>query len=472
MRYGIFLALFLIGCDNSTSTQNPPENPAIPISRTIRDTVIVRERVYSPKTTIYKNTKKYVNSQIVQGTILDKNTRANNLGVVVCSEVMNKCVRTNSDGIYRLENVKIAGRSVSDDVIDTVQTPENISVQLPSDTMRLDTTEPQMGVVKDTNTFTEIKVVNNDTLIVDSIVISDIITLIDTVEQVITVPDTMKVKDTLSYIQDGTILGEIPITSWGFILGVNYIVQRNISVVNGVGGVTNVEAVYFLTGDSLAKVVTLGNNGSYFSGFIYTLYNDSSFRYDKRIYNLFVRGKDSTGKVITKTDVESFSEKFGDFQQKTLSEKMYTPQYLIDPVSFVPNNADIPGFSENFVDTVSKRNWLSSKEFLVSLDSNAMDDEGSILNYKDLSKYDLSEVWIVYNSGILGADSVTFDLTVDADSICDFYTLDRTTYTNIQRNVKTHFAYTIMTRGQTTIGIKIATKEYARIKVENIRLWF
>lgn len=477
MRTSILLALaFLIGCDNSTSTETPPNgNPNNQISRTIRDTVIVRERVYSPKTTVYNTTKKYANSQIVQGTILEKNTRTGN-GTIVCSEVMNKCARTNTSGIYRLENKKFAGRSLSDSdsvVVDTIQTAENIPIVLPSDTIRLDTSESNMGVITDTNTFTEIIVVNNDTLIVDSIVISDIITLIDTVKQVITLPDTTTVNDTLSYVQEGTIIGEIPIESWGFILGVNYIVQRNISVLNNVGKVSKVEAVYFLTGDSLAKVVALGNNGNYYSGFIYTMYNDSSFRYDRNIYNLFVRGKDSNGQVITKTDLETFSEKLGDIQQKVLKEKFYVPMYMIDPISFVPNNAEIPGFVDNFSDTVTRRNWLHLEEVATTeINPDVIMEDGSYTNYKDLSRYDLSNLWFGFFTSLqsMGCDSITFDFTVDSDSMFNPIPSENQTYIAIERNMKIHYSITEFTNNQ--FGLVFCTKQYARIKVENMKFWF
>lgn len=404
------VALFVAGCDQRVVNSEPT---------VIRDSVVKNVK-YSFKTVVKKTTvrvpsnivsrdtvvNKYENNVILGKTIDKESKKA--VGIVVCSDVMRTCSKTNSSGVYRLEKKTnlFAGRLMEVGGIDTTITPENVSLVIPKDTT-IDTSFNKDSVsISDTISFTDsIKTSDSTILIVDTVVIIDSIKSIDSSEIVVTInlPDTVGVKDTLTYVNNGTVMGEIPIDSWGSILPENYIVQRDISAIDSTWDVCikTVEAVYFLRGDSVAKVVTLGKVGKDFTGFIYTLYNDSSYRKDEKIYNLFLRGKNDSGKVVVKTEVEMFSEKFGDIPTKILRTKVGVREYEIVP-KFVPaakNNEKLKDSEKKFAEKIDSVDWIG------------IDAMPNFFQKTSSGIYGWGEFVSV------GIDSVSFDIETDADSI-------------------------------------------------------
>jgi hypothetical protein len=329
----VILLVSLVACDVN-DTNRIEENRKVYVTKMVNKTITVA-------------TKK--DSDIVVGKIVD---RQSDIGspVVVCSEKMNTCARTNSKGNYYITpaisfpgTAILGARSYSD--VDTMNTPENFVPVIQNDTT-YDTAS-----VLDTNVIS----VNG----VDSIIVTDstIIT------QNISIVDTAAVEDTLSIISNGTILREVPIDSWGFILPTNYVVQRDISAEDATNDslIRSIEAVYFITGDSVAKVIPLGRSNKFFSGFLYTFYDDSSFRKDIKIYNLFIRAKDSLGRIICITPIETFSERFGDFDKKVLSVKTGLPEAKIVPkmIPAAKNNKNMKdAIREYLAEADTTINWV------------------------------------------------------------------------------------------------------------------
>lgn len=378
-----FVALAFLGCDS-------PTRPNDPIPKTVTRKIVSSQIV--SKNVVFRD------SSVIVGSIQDKDTKSGT-GVVVCSELMNKCARTNSKGIYSLSpsvarSVSLlAARSYAED--DTVTTPENVTTSFPVDTT-FDTTQT---VISDTiETETAISIVDS--------VVTEIVQTVSTV-------DTVSVDDTLTVVSNGTILREIPIDSWGFILPPNYIVQRDISALDSTydGAIKSVEVVYFMTGDSIAKVLTLGNSGGkYFSGFIYTYYDSLSFKNDSKIYNLFVRGLDSAGNVLVKTEIEMFSERFGDLQTKILKTKVGVPQWKIVPkmVPAAKNNKKLKdAVSEYRASEDTTINWVGID--ILSVTPNlATTDSGETFYFFNQNKtFELATIY----------DSVSVEVDTKEDSL-------------------------------------------------------
>lgn len=442
--FAISLALF--GCDD-TRSQNPTAPPTDTISQkidTVRTTITSRRTIIIGQKGInYDTVTVHNDTNIVIGTIVNKDD-GKGANTVVCSEAMNRCSRTNSKGVYAINPAPfrlVAGRIA--ETVDTVITPETVVAAITSDTTK--DTVRNLDTVAIVDTTHNIDTLANETqiVVVDSVEIIDTVYNTDTTNIVVTInkPDTVKIKDTLTIVENGSILREIPIDSWGFILPPNYIVQRDISAndMTWDSCLTKVEAVYFITGDSLAKVIPLGRSGHYFSGFLYTYYNDSSFKYDKKIYNLFLRGLDSTGKVIVKTEIESFSERLGDVGTKNLSVKVGVPQWKITPriVPAAKNNKKLKIAVEEYV-VDSTVNWLGETEIKYPRVTNL--DNFSVIAWK-------------LNPQINDFDSVSIEVYTDT-TIMNVPTNNGNIQISIQRNtwVKISENISSFSRGMIAFG--------------------
>ena len=203
------------------------------------------------------------NQKYISGKVLERSTTGSVVGggkVVACLESSRKCVRTNSKGEYLISDNNILARSYGND---TGTTPENLPA---SDNVS--------GNV---------------------------------------------VQDTVKISTNGSVLYEVPITSWKSVLPDLYIVQRNISgnILKNVNytDLKNVEAIFW-NNDSIAMVIPLeiSTNGITYSGFVYQPYDDSSFQKSLRRNNIFARLIDKNDSVFAVTSVQTYSERAGDIQ--------------------------------------------------------------------------------------------------------------------------------------------------------------
>lgn len=159
------------------------------------------------------------------------------------------------------------------------------------------------------------------------------------------------VLDTVKIIVAGDTLVEVPVESWSAILPTNYIVQRNVGVIvpKKFSG-KKVQAVFW-DNDSIAHVLNLGVGTTKwkFSGFIYTAYNDSQFKENGKLYDLFVRVK-SGDSVVAYTEISEVTAKVGDldFDSTQISETVNHVRYLY---TYVPNDSSL----KNWNDTVFKK---------------------------------------------------------------------------------------------------------------------
>jgi hypothetical protein len=204
------------------------------------------------------STQKYIS-----GKVLERSTTGSVVGggkVVACLESARKCVRTNSKGEYLISDNNILARSYGNDTgitPETLPASDNISGNVVQDTVKIST--------------------------------------------------------------NGSVLYEVPITSWKSVLPDLYIVQRNISgsILKNVNytDLKNVEAVFW-NNDSIAMVIPLeiSTNGVNYSGFVYQPYDDSSFQKSIRRNNIFARLIDKNDSVFAVTSVQTYSERAGDIQ--------------------------------------------------------------------------------------------------------------------------------------------------------------
>ena len=159
--------------------------------------------------------------------------------------------------------------------------------------------------------------------------------------------------DTLYIVVNGDTLREVPVTSWNEILPANYIQQRNVQVnVNPAYSYDVVQAVWW-NNDSIAHTLNLAANslasGS-FSGYIYTIYNDSEFKANDTIYNLFVRTR-SHDSITSYTKILPVYAQVGDlvfpatvFQQNTYHTTL--------GYSLTPNDSSVAAFSTRNIEMV------------------------------------------------------------------------------------------------------------------------
>lgn len=203
------------------------------------------------------------NQKYISGKVLERSTTGSVVGggkVVACLESSRTCVRTNSKGEYLISDNNILARSHGND---TGTTPEILPA---SD-----------------NVFGNV------------------------------------VRDTVKISTNGSVLYEVPITSWKSVLPDLYIVQRNISgnILKNVNytDLKNVEAIFW-NNDSIAMVIPLeiSTNGITYSGFVYQPYDDSSFQKSLRRNNIFARLIDKNDSVFAVTSIQTYSERAGDIQ--------------------------------------------------------------------------------------------------------------------------------------------------------------
>lgn len=383
---GIALALMMFGCDFGTESKKE-----VPIPKDTTKTII-------RKTVVEKDTNVNVSySMNISGKVSEKNSSGNTIGgfsAIVCLEHSGKCTKTNSKGQYSFSTPKtsmIAGRMFAES--DTTQTPENI--QIPND-------------VPDT-------VINLDTTIIqDTIIQNDSIIIVDTLDIVETISidgDTTNT-DTAIVYKDSKILYEIPVNSWKEVLPEKYIVQRNIDVKVSMARYFNelksVEAVFWNT-DSIALVITLGNNSdeeNSYSGFIYQPYNDSSYKNDIKVNNVFVRAIDKNDSVYSMSEVLQYSERIGDirFGELILGNVLRYPKPVYfraiedgESVKIIPNTQTFP---VGEIDSIHARPQFTK------------DSVKSDIETKMSYKFDSIAV-ILLKSGIIDSVSVMFVSEID-----------------------------------------------------------
>lgn len=381
--FAFAIALALIGCDD-----NPVRTETVVVEKptTTVQTNITKKTVVLAKGAAYDTVRtKFQNNSIV-GSLISNGTNS-----VVCSEYMNRCAKTNSNGVYQINlptSSLNAGRIYEE--IDTVVTPENVNLSLG------DTTVIPFGndtnIVSDTLIDSTVTVSGNDTLIVVNVEQIDTIYSADSIRVEISEPTPVEIEDTLSVVSGGTIIREIPINSWGHILDSGFVDKWSIEVYDTTfdRAVKNVEFVYFATGDSIAQVVTLGRamvGGEFtnrFSGPFFYYWDDSAYSKDKFIHNYFIRGKDSLGNVISKTEIETFSAKAIPAKIVYLGKKIGLPQYMIQP-KFVPAAKNNKKLKESVLEYVvdTTQNWVSEAEFPAQIINN-----DGLLMFKIPDQYD------------------------------------------------------------------------------------
>lgn len=442
MKLAKFLAIaFLITLGACDVTESRKEE-----AKTYTTNKVVMSSTIKASKTIFST----IDSNIIVGTILDKESSKGG-NVIVCSDLMDNCAKTNSKGNYYIQkplntNILMAARSY--DETDTSVTPENFTPTLPNDTT-FDTT-----VISDTT-------VNSDTtgnVITDSVVITDSIVVTSNIVVVQSTPVT----DTLTVVSNGTILREIPITSWGFILPPSYIVQRDISAKDSTfdGAIVNVEAVYFITGDSVAKVITLGRSGKFFSGFLYTYYDDSSYIKDTKIYNMFLRARDSNDNIICVTPIKAFSEKFGDFETEVFSKKVGIPESKIVP-RIIPAAENNKTLSESINEYLSFRdttiNWININNSSVPYDTLIREfDSTEYTMYYFKRAANLNRVY----------DSVSVEILSDKDSVLFMYqdNPSKIYLVNVTKNVWSSVKIGLVENSNIQIYFKSSVAQYRNIR--------
>lgn len=409
--FAFTLSLVLLGCDD-----NPVRTePNVANNQTKVVTNVSKKTIILSKNAVYDTIRTTVKNNTITGSLISNGSNS-----IVCSEQMNRCAKTNSKGVYQIVlpiQEKVAGRIYEG--VDTITTPENVDVSSG------DTTVTPIGndtsIVSDTLIDTTMTISGNDTLIVIEVEQIDTIYSADSILVEISEPSPVDTVDTLSVVSDGTILREIPINSWGHILDSGFIDKWSIEVYDTSSdhSITNVEFVYFSTGDSIAQVVTLGRaivGGEYtnrFSGPFFYYWDDSAYSKDKFIHNYFVRGKDSFGNVITKTDIETFSAKAIPAKIVQIGKKLAVPQHAIKP-KFIPSAKNNKKLKESVLEYLNEEdktiNWINLNNIPFSyVEFISIDSVGSVgLTFNNITQID-------FNS--LGIGSVSFDIETTSDSV-------------------------------------------------------
>lgn len=279
------LLLFMTACDFGTESKK--EVPVI-----VHDTIVISDTNISKTHTLN-----------ISGKISLKNSSGkDSVGfsdAVVCLESSKKCVKPNSTGLYSFAPLKTSSLYGARSLVqsDTTITPEGISPNILPDTV--------------------VKIDSN--VVYDTIIKNDTIYQIQTyhiVRNVYIDSDTTH-SDSVIVYSNSRVLYEIPVTSWKSILPEKYVVQRNISGKISKNAYTNetksVDAIYWSV-DSLALRIPLelSNDKSVYSGFVYQPYDDSSFKFQIKNKNLFVRIVDQNDSVFGISNIVNFSERAGD----------------------------------------------------------------------------------------------------------------------------------------------------------------
>lgn len=176
--------------------------------------------------------------------------------------------------------------------------------------------------------------------------------------------------DTLYIVVGGDTLREVPITSWNQVLPPNYVVQRNVQVnVKSAFNSDTVQAVWFGDRDSIAHVLNLENNATHvgsFSGYIYTVYNDTDFQHNAHLYNLFVRTR-SSDSIRSYSSILDVKARVGDL---VVDSGDFTPvtYHTLKGYSLTPNDSSIAVFSTKNISMVYVTDTLDS---LATFDSSS-----------------------------------------------------------------------------------------------------
>jgi len=459
--FAFALSLALIGCDD-----NPVRTETVVVEKpkTTVQTNITKKTVILAKGAVYDTIRtKFENNSIV-GKIDSVN------GAIVCSDKMNRCAKTNIKGVYQ---INLPSRSLNAgriyEGIDTVSTPENVDLS-PGDTT-VTPSGKDTNIVSDTLIDSTVTVSGNDTLIVISIEVIDSIKSADSIKVEISEPTPVAIKDTLSVVFGGTVLREIPITSWGNILPTNYIVQRNIDVIDGTKNkcIVKVDAVYYLE-DSILKVVSLEELNNVFSGFIYTYYNDSSYRNETKMYKIFIRGYDSTMRLVSVTNVDSFSERKGDISGYVLTNNIVLPKTDADTLAHVAEkNKKIKDVLTNNLGEFDTLSWvgLNNIQFLFDsikvVNENMTMKDGRVISYSGyLYLLDNNEKQINYDS--LNLVKISFKMETSADSVLFSGNLVPKTNNN-------EYSFNLSGKGFAYIGTWAGGSIHPA-KITNIRFYF
>lgn len=413
----LILAMFLVAC-NDSGTSSPPQTQG---GSVLRDTIQVKKIVLKTVTASVKDTVRLTNdTAVILGSI--SNIASGN--VAVCSDVMNRCSKPNKAGAYLIlpkAPTLVAGRIA--DATDTLVTPDSIKAAFNADTLIGNVVRSGEDTAKDTVVTDSVLVNGTDTLIVDTMTVVDTIYTYDTTQTTVTIvaPTEIPVKDTISVVVDGTVMREVPINSWGHILPVGYVDKWNVEVFDTVStmSVDTVQFVYFATGDSIAQVVTLGREKvggvftNRFSGSFFYFWNDSAYKKDQFIHNYFIRAKDSTGEIVSKTDVSTFSAKAFPATVTYLKKNVSVPQHKILP-KFIPaakNNKKLGAASFEYLaaeDTT--KNWIGINKFPYAVRTTSIFDadtwSGGLIT--DLVKI---------NFDSLGLKSISFEVVGEGDTV-------------------------------------------------------
>lgn len=415
----LILAMFIVACDDTGTRSDPP---AAPTGTLLRDTTVTHKIIMKTITTSVKDTIRQTNdTAVILGTMTNSGAAGS---VVICSETMNKCSRPNKSGVYLIQpSVRplVAGRLA--DVTDTVATPDSIKANFKSDTLVGTVTKSGVDTATDSLKSDSLQVEGTDSLIVTNITIIDTVYEYDTTATTVTIvePTPVPVKDTLSVVVDGTVMREVPIDSWGHILPVGYVDKWNVEVYDTITTLhaDTVQFVYFATGDSIAQVVNLGRETvggvftNRFSGSFFYFWNDSAYKKDLFIHNYFIRAKDSTGAIVSKTDVAKFSAKAFPATVTYLKHNVAMPQHMILP-KFVPaakNNKKLgESVSAMAMSEDTTKNWIDQNQLPYT-------------SYIYRPKADSVGTGVVFNSfeaidfAALGIKRVSFKIETEADSV-------------------------------------------------------
>lgn len=167
--------------------------------------------------------------------------------------------------------------------------------------------------------------------------------------------------DTLYIVVNGDTLWEVPVTSWNQVLPPNYVQQRNVQVNVNQKFYKNTAQVVWWNSDSIANVSTLQRNSTdsgSFSGYIYTVYNDSDYARNAVLYSLFVRT--TSGDSITSyTGVLDVVARAGNLVFSPSSFKVNTWHTTLG-YSLTPNDSSVAVFSRKSIEMVYTTTMIDS----------------------------------------------------------------------------------------------------------------
>jgi len=274
----------------------------------------------------------------------------------------------------------------------------------------------------------------------------------------------METLDTVKIVVAGDTLVEVPVESWSAILPTNYIVQRNVScVISKKFSGSSVQAVFW-DNDSIARVLNLGKGTTKykFSGFIYTAYNDSQFKTNTKLYDIFARVK-MNDSIVAYTEISEVTAKVGnvDFDSTQFEETYKHITYLY---TRVPNDSSVAKYNDTIkktlvIDTIydTIHNEIDTNKFIYI----GHDSINPGLNRYEDDIYDGEKDSIVFSSEdsvymILGSIySITFDCQIDTISFVRIW--NRLSEKEIVK--KFHF-----TKGENTFQ----SSDYGNMKVDII----